>query len=115
MGRVSSSSGIWVLAKRRVSVGTARRAEAVGRSVPGSPHPLAAMLSLLRASQYWEAIWPCSLSPSPPSRHIHPQGPSLRSCSVATDLLVQGSLRCPVPSHPCCCVVSDPALPLIQP
>lgn len=110
-------------------MGTARGTEAMGRSVPSSPHPLAGMLSLPRASQYREAVWPCSLSPSPLSCHAHARGPSPTPCpiptalphsllhvqSVPTDLLVQGSPWCPAPSHPHCCVVSDQALPLIQP
>lgn len=58
----------------------------MGRSVPGSPRPLTGMLSLPKASQYREAVWPCSLSPSPLSCHAHARGPSPTPCPIPTAL-----------------------------
>lgn len=104
--------------QQRWHVGTARRAEATGRRGPGSPHPLAGMLSL-SGHLSAKAIWTCGLSPSPLSCHAPARGlspvPSSapQSCWVPADLLVQGSRCSPAPSHPHCCVVAGPALPLI--
>lgn len=126
MGRVSSSSGIWVLAAPEAEHGHCQRNRGHGQERARQPSPFdrdAQPAQGISVPGGCLALQPvpiptllprsCPGSFSNPLPYPHSAAPfsAPYSQSVPTHLLVQGSPWCPAPSHPHCCVVSDPALP----